>query len=71
MKVRTAFLVLLLVTLLAVAYYLLVYIRKHSKAGEPGLALKNYFLTYATRGSPAVNYCRELSFLRQKALGSE
>jgi len=47
MKVRTAFLVLLLVTLLAVAYYLLVYIPKHSKAGEPVLALKNYFLTYA------------------------
>jgi len=55
MKVRTAFLVLLLVTLLAVAYYLLVYIPKHSKAGEPVQALKNYFLTYATRGSPTVN----------------
>jgi len=47
MKVRTAFLVLLLVTLLAAAYYLLVYVPKHSKAGEPVLALKNYFLTYA------------------------
>src|SRR5208337_155804 len=47
MKVRTAFLVLLLVTLLSAAYYLLVYIPKHSKAGEPVLAFKNYFLTYA------------------------
>jgi len=47
MKVRPAFLVLLVVTLLSAAYYLLVYIPKHSKAGEPVLALRNYFLTYA------------------------
>jgi hypothetical protein len=47
MKVRTVFLVLLLVTLVSAAYYLLLYIPKHSKAGEPVLALRNYFLTYA------------------------
>jgi hypothetical protein len=46
MKVRTAFLVLLLVTLLSAAYYLLIYIPKHSKAGEPVLAFMSYFLTY-------------------------
>ena len=47
MKVRTAFLLLLLVTLVSAGYYLLIYIPKHSKAGEPVLALMNYFLTYA------------------------
>ncbi len=47
MKVRTAFLLLLLVTLVSAAYYLIIYIPKHSKAGEPVLALRNYFLTYA------------------------
>jgi len=47
MKVRTAFLVLLLIVLVSTAYYLLVYVPKHSKAGEPVLALRNYFLTYA------------------------
>jgi len=47
MKVRTVFLALLLVTLLSAAYYLLVYVPKHSKAGEPVLAFMNYFLTYS------------------------
>jgi hypothetical protein len=47
MKVRTAFLLLLLVVLVSTGYYLLIYIPKHSKAGEPVLALMNYFLTYA------------------------
>lgn len=47
MKVRTVFIVLLAVTLLSAAYYLLVYIPKHSKAGEPVLAFMSYFLTYA------------------------
>ena len=47
MKVRTPLIVVLLVTLLSAAYYLLVYIPKHTKAGEPVLALRNYFLTYA------------------------
>ena len=47
MKVRTAFSLLLLATLVAAAYYLLIYIPKHSKAGEPVLAVLNYFLTYA------------------------
>ena len=47
MKVRIPFLVLLLVTLLSAAYYLLFYIPKHSKAGEPVLAFMNYFLTYS------------------------
>jgi len=46
MKARTVFLVLLLVTLLSAAYYLLVYVPKHRKAGEPVLAFMNYFLTY-------------------------
>jgi hypothetical protein len=47
MKVRPAFLVLLLVTILSAAYYLFIYVPQHSKAGEPVLAFKNYFLTYA------------------------
>jgi hypothetical protein len=47
MKVRTPLLVVLVVTLLSVAYYLLIYIPKHTKAGEPVLVLRNYFLTYA------------------------
>ena len=47
MKVRTPLLVVLVVTLLLVAYYLLIYIPKHTKPGEPVLALRNYFLTYA------------------------
>jgi hypothetical protein len=47
MKVRTAFLVPLLVTIVSAAYYLIIYIPKHGKAGEPVLALMNYFLTYA------------------------
>ena len=47
MKVRTVFLILLLLTLLSAAYYLLVYVPKHSKAGEPVLAFMSYFLTYA------------------------
>ena len=47
MKVRTAFSLLLLATLIAAAYYFLIYIPKHGKAGEPVLALLNYFLTYA------------------------
>jgi hypothetical protein len=47
MKVRTVFLFLLLGALLSAGYYLLIYVPKHSKAGEPVLALMNYFLTYA------------------------
>jgi hypothetical protein len=47
MKVRIPFLVLLVVALLSAAYYLLFYIPKHSKAGEPVLAFMNYFLTYS------------------------
>ena len=47
MKVRTAFSLLLLATLIAAAYYFLIYIPKHSKAGEPVVAVLNYFLTYA------------------------
>jgi len=47
MKVRTLFLALLLVTLLSAAYYLLVYVPRHSKAGEPVLAFMSYFLTYS------------------------
>ncbi len=47
MKVRTAFLILLAVTLVSAAYYLFNYVPKHSKAGEPVLALRSYFLTYA------------------------
>ncbi len=47
MKVRTAFALLLLAVLVASAYYLLFYIPKHSKAGEPVLKVLNYFLTYA------------------------
>ena len=47
MKARTVFLALFLVTLLSAAYYLLVYVPKHSKAGEPVLAFMNYFLTYS------------------------
>jgi hypothetical protein len=38
---------LLALTLAASAYYLLHYVPKHVKAGEPVLALANYFLTYA------------------------
>ena len=47
MKVRTPLLVVLIVTLLLAAYYLLIYIPKHTEPGEPVLALRNYFLTYA------------------------
>ena len=47
MKVRTPLLVVLVVTLLSAAYYLLIYIPKHTKPGEPVLAFRNYFLTYA------------------------
>ncbi len=38
---------LLAVTLITGAYYLLHYVPKHVKAGEPVLALASYFLTYA------------------------
>jgi len=47
MKVRMVFLVLLLIALLSAAYYLLVYVPRHSKAGEPVLAFMSYFLTYS------------------------
>jgi hypothetical protein len=47
MKVRTVFLILMAATLAGTAYYLLSYVPKHNKAGEPVLALRDYFLTYA------------------------
>lgn len=47
MKIRTAFSLLLLATLIAAAYYLLIYIPKHGEPGDPVLVVPNYFLTYA------------------------
>lgn len=47
MKRRTLFEWLLTATLACGAYYLSIYVPKHAKAGEPVLALANYFLTYA------------------------
>jgi hypothetical protein len=64
MKVRTVFLALLLVTLLSAAYYLFLYVPKHSKAGEPVLAFMNYFLTY----SP-VQPIRESAYVLPDTLG--
>ena len=64
MKVRTVFLALLLVTLLSAAYYLLVYVPKHSKAGEPVLAFMSYFLTY----SP-LQPIRESAYVLPETLG--
>ena len=64
MKVRTAFLVPLLVTLVSAAYYLLIYIPRHSKAGEPVLALMNYFLTYAP-----IQPINEITYVLPDSLG--
>jgi len=47
LKVRTLSEVVLAVTLVTSAYYLLHYVPQHLKAGEPVLALANYFLIYA------------------------
>ena len=47
LKIRTLSESLLAVTLITGAYYLCNYVPKHVKAGEPVLALANYFLTYA------------------------
>jgi uncharacterized protein YgiM (DUF1202 family) len=47
LRVRNLFSLLFLATLVASAYYLLDYVPKHSKPGEPVLALADYFLTYA------------------------
>jgi len=47
LKMRTLYESLLAVTLITGAYYLLRYVPKHLKAGEPVVALANYFLTYA------------------------
>jgi hypothetical protein len=46
-KSRTLFELLLTATLAGAAYYLSIYIPRHARAGEPVLALANYFLTYA------------------------
>lgn len=47
LKIRTLIEVLLAVTLVAVAWYLFIYVPKHVKSGEPVLALTSYFLTYS------------------------
>ena len=47
LRFRTLSESLLAVTLITGAYYLLHYVPKHVKAGEPVVALANYFLTYA------------------------
>ncbi len=47
LRTRTVFEWLLAVTLIVGAYYLIHYVPKHVKAGQPVLALTNYFLTYA------------------------
>jgi hypothetical protein len=47
LKVRTLTESLLAVTLLAAAWYFLLYVPKHVKTGEPVVELTNYFLTYA------------------------
>jgi uncharacterized protein YgiM (DUF1202 family) len=47
LRSRTLFELLLTATLVGAAYYLSIYVPKHLKAGEPVLALANYFLTYA------------------------
>lgn len=44
---RTGLELLLAATMISGAYYLLIYVPKHARAGEPVLALANYFLTYA------------------------
>lgn len=46
-KVRSLSESLFAVTLIAGAYYLLHYVPRHVKAGEPVVALANYFLTYS------------------------
>jgi hypothetical protein len=46
LKSRTLFGLMLAVALVGGAYYLLISVPNHAKAGEPVLALANYFLTY-------------------------
>ncbi|HKS96000.1 MAG TPA: hypothetical protein VJV74_07680 [Terriglobia bacterium] len=47
MKRRTVFELLLAATLVGVAYYLAIYVPKHTQAGQPVVDVVNYFLTYA------------------------
>ncbi len=47
LRSRTLLELLLAATLTGAAYYLVIYVPKHLRAGEPVLTLGNYFLTYA------------------------